>query len=83
MIWFFTRSGEELRVTTRFDNATTEFVVEIEWPDGPAQTERYTDAAEFDARVRHLQNELVEAHWEQAGRPAVLATGWRGPFSRN
>jgi hypothetical protein len=83
VIWFFERSGEKMRVTTRFDNATREYVVEIESADRGNELERYTDFGAFDKRVQALHVELLESQWTQAGPPGIIADGWRGPTSRN
>jgi hypothetical protein len=83
VIWFFERSGEQMRVTTRFDNATQEYIVEIEWADRGNELERYADFATFDKRVQSLHVQLLESQWTQAGPPGIIADGWRGPTSRN
>jgi hypothetical protein len=82
VIWFFQRSGQEMRVITRFDNASAEYIVEVEWPDRDRVIERYADYGPFNARVQRLHVELVESQWQQDGTPELLGDGWRGPISR-
>ena len=83
VVWFFQRAGSELRVVTRFDRSSEEYVVEIEWPDGERRTERFADVEAFDIRIRQLHMELVDGRWRQQGAPALLPDGWRGRMSRN
>jgi hypothetical protein len=83
MVWFFARSGQELRVVTRFDSRANEYVVEIEWPGRDTILERYADYAVFNARVQRLHLELLESRWTQNGSPALIEGGWRGPTSRS
>jgi hypothetical protein len=47
MIWFFARGNEAVRVETRFDNASREYVLEIDWANRPLEVERYRDHAAF------------------------------------
>ena len=68
-----------MRVVTRFEQSSREYVVEVEWPERATTIERFTDHAAFNERVQRLHMELLESQWEQDGGPAILADGWRGP----
>ena len=81
MIWFFARGNEAVRVETRFDNASGEYVLEIEWPNKPLEIERFRDHAAFEARVAGIEARLRTESWAQVGGPEILREGWRGPFS--
>lgn len=81
MVWFYKRSNEDLRVETRFDSVTSEYVLEVAWPGRPAITERFRNTAAFETRVLALERELDEEHWQQAGSPEILPHGWRGPVT--
>ena len=35
MVWFFARGNDSVRVETRFDNSSREFVLEVAWADRP------------------------------------------------
>ena len=72
-----------MRVITRFDKTSGEYVVEVEWPQRDKIVERYADYGDFNARVQRLHMELLESRWEQNRTPAVMADGWRGPTSRS
>ena len=78
MVWFYKRSGQALRIETRFDSATNEYVLEVAWPGRPVVTERLGDTEAFEARVLALERQLDEEHWEQVGSPEILPHGWRG-----
>jgi hypothetical protein len=77
MVWFYRRSDGELRIETRFDSATSEYILEVSWPGRPLMTERFGDAAAFDARVLALEQQLEQERWEQVGSPEMLPHGWR------
>jgi hypothetical protein len=81
MVWFYRRSDVSLRIETRFDSATNEYVLEVEWPGRPVVKERFKETAAFDTRVLELERQLDEEHWQQVGSPEILPHGWRGPFT--
>ena len=45
MLWFWNRNRETLRLETRYDNETSEFLVTIHAPGGESENERFTDLA--------------------------------------
>lgn len=77
MIWIFERGAEALRLETRFDSASAEFVLTVVWSDQRVETERFRDPAVFDWRVRQLEQQLASEHWAQVGPPTILPEGWR------
>ena len=81
MVWFFGRGNETVRVETRFDNASREYVVEIDWGNRPKETERYRELPAFEARVASVEAQLRAQSWAQIGGPEILPDGWRGPFT--
>jgi hypothetical protein len=82
MIWLFERGDEVVRLETRIDEATKEYVVAIAWADRPDAVERYGDLSLFRARILALESTLAAEHWSQtADSPTLLADVWRGPFS--
>lgn len=81
MVWFYKRSGGALRIETRFDSVTNEYVLDVAWPDRPPLTERFSNTAAFETRVLALERELADEHWEQVGSPEILPHGWRGAFT--
>lgn len=81
MVWFYKRSTDSLRVETRFDSVTSEYVLEVAWPDRPKISERFADVGAFDARVLALESDLETEQWQQVGPPEILPHGWRGAFT--
>ena len=77
MVWFYKRSDGDLRVETRFDSASAEYVLEVAWPGRPVMTERFADTGEFESRVLALERQLDEEKWQQVGSPEILPHGWR------
>jgi len=81
MVWLYERKGGSLRVETRFDAATDEYVLEVTWPGRAAESERFTSLDAFRSRVLALESELEAARWTQVGSPEILPHGWRGPIA--
>lgn len=72
-----------MRVVTRVDQTSGDYVVEVEWPDRDKTIERYADHEAFSQRVQRLHMELLESRWMQDGTPSFISDGWRGPTSSN
>jgi hypothetical protein len=80
MIWLFSRGDEAVRLETRFDNHSQDYILEIAWMDRPQTLERFRDLAEFKARLLVIEDQLSAEHWTQVGGPEILPHGWRGPI---
>jgi hypothetical protein len=76
MVWFFERDSESLRLETRYDNDTAEFVLIMHQTNGGPQIERFRDAATFRERLEVLETQLEADHWTQHG-PVLLHDGWK------
>jgi hypothetical protein len=77
MIWIFEREPEEtLRLETRYDNDTSEFVLIMHRPIGGPQIERFTDAVTFRERLEILETQLEADRWKPKG-PVFLHDGWK------
>jgi len=81
MLWFFERGAEVVRVETRVDNNTQEYVLVILWGDRAPETERFQTLEAFDTRVRELDKQLATENYAGVGGPMILPEGWRGPTS--
>jgi len=78
MIWMFERGKESLRLETRYDNATSEFVLIRHQLDGDPQVERFKNETVFRQRLEFLEKQLANDHWTlQDGGPVVLRDGWK------
>ena len=80
MIWLFERGDRVARLVTRHDPATKDYVLEMEWSDGLATTERFADFAAFQTRVISLEHQLLSEEWRQAaGSPELISADWWKP----
>ena len=76
MLWIYERSNETLRIETRFDNDTTEYLLIIHWPDGTEQAERFSSGASFQLRLESLEQQLETEEWQSRG-VRTLRDGWK------
>lgn len=81
MIWTFERGDEVLRLETRIDNATGEYLIVSMWAERPSEIERFRDPMQYDLRIRTLEAQLTANQWCQIGSPHILSDGWRGPMA--
>jgi hypothetical protein len=72
MIWFWSRERQRMRLETRYDNDTSEFVMVIEHPDGRRETERFEDIGTFRERLIALEQAFEAEHWTQSGKPEFV-----------
>jgi len=77
MVWLFERSGESLRLETRYDSGTGDYVLIIHRQDGAAQVEHFKDETVFRARLAALESQLRTDRWTAAGPPVLLKDGWK------
>jgi hypothetical protein len=76
MIWLFERDNQAVRVETRFDKDTAEYVATIDWADGKTDTERFSDHAAFQLRIVELEHVLTSQRWKQVGGPTLIRGDW-------
>jgi hypothetical protein len=76
MVWFWKRDNEELRVETRYDNATQEFIVTLQFGNGATQSERFARRSAFEARLIALERDLGAERWASTGPPQFLPDGF-------
>ena len=78
MIWMFERKPDEiLRIETRYENDTAEFVLIMHLPSGP-HIERFKDTLAFRLRLEGLEARLTADQWTQKGS-VFLRDGWKTP----
>ena len=76
MIWIFERGKEVLRIETRVDATSGDFVAVVFWADGQKKEERFRTEEAFKVRLLALERQLADEHWTQIGGPTVLEDGW-------
>ena len=78
MIWMFERGEESLRLETRYDNATAEFVLIRHQLTGDPHVERFATEEAFRRRLDIVEKQLADEHWtSQEGGPILLNDGWK------
>lgn len=76
MIWIFERDHQAVRVETRFDKDTAEYIATIVWADGKTDVERFLDHDAFQSRLVDLERTLLSDHWKQVGGPTLIRKDW-------
>lgn len=76
MLWLFDRNDQHLRLETRYDNDTSEYVLILNWPDGREETERFADQQDYRRRLVALENRFETERWVRHGPPMILPEGW-------
>jgi hypothetical protein len=78
MIWLYERGREVLSIETRFDDATSEFELIWNQPDGTRAMERFSTEDAFRARLSTIEETLRAAEWSSApASPQIMRDGWR------
>jgi hypothetical protein len=75
MLWFFDRDEESLRLETRYDNQSSEFVVTVNQA-GAQREERFADIEQFQSWLELFEFELRLRSWTSRTGPVVLPYGW-------
>jgi hypothetical protein len=82
VIWLFERGEDVVRLETRIDPSTDEYLIDIVWANSAPAMERYKNHTAFTVRILELEKQLASEHWSQASdSPQLIAAAWRGPFS--
>jgi hypothetical protein len=75
-LWFFDRDNESLRLETRYDNDTHEFVAVVHYPDGQELHRRFKEGDAFRVWLQAFERALGVKRWRGRGGPIVLPYGW-------
>lgn len=76
MLWIYQRGSEMLRVETRFDNDTEEYVLIVYREDGTQQAARFKDGDLFQTSLETLEKHLDSESWQSDG-VRLLRDGWK------
>ena len=76
MVWFFDRDAESLRLETRFDNDTSEFVGVVRYPNGQGVERRFMNGEEFRKWLEAFESALAGERWQGRRGPITLPYGW-------
>ena len=67
MLWFYERDAIVLRLETRYDNATAEYVALLHHPDGRQELQRFNKLEEFRQWLVALEQALAADQWTRKG----------------
>ena len=76
MLWIYKRGSESIRVETRYDNDTEEYVLIFYREDGTQHAERCKDPVAFRTRLERLEKQLDRERWQSDG-VRLLRDGWK------
>jgi hypothetical protein len=76
MLWIYKRGSESIRVETRYDNDSEEYVLISDPEDGTQQAERFKDPIAFRTRLEALEKQLERDSWQSDG-VRLLRDGWK------
>jgi hypothetical protein len=76
MLWFYERDHVSLRVETRYDNETAEYVAILYHPDGRQEMQRFDKRDAFREWLVSLEQYLEADRWTRQGPPHILSDGW-------
>ena len=76
MVFFYKRDCVSLKVETRYDNETAEYVAVVIEPDGRRLTVRFDRQESFRAWLETHEERLANERWAADGPPRILPDGW-------
>ena len=76
MLWFYERDKIVLRLETRYDNTTAEYVALLHHPGGRQELLRFSTLVAFRQWLLTLEETLAADRWTQKGAPDILPDGW-------
>jgi hypothetical protein len=72
MLWFFSNGKVRLKVGTRLDTVTGEYIVDIERPNAAVEVHRFADESRCSEFLSAFENQLTVDGWISDG---VTITG--------
>jgi hypothetical protein len=76
MLWFYERDTIVLRLETRYDSETAEYVALLHYPDGRQELQRFRKLESFRQWLVALEGTLAADQWTRKGSPDILPDGW-------
>jgi hypothetical protein len=80
VVWFYSQDRLTIRIETRYDNRTAEYVLVVHWSAADRREERFATAILFRRRLLELETQVNAEGWRKDGPPMILPVGW--PDSR-
>ena len=76
MLWFYERDTTVLRLETRYDSTTAEYVALLHHPDGRQELQRFSTLEALRQWFVALEQTLAADRWTQKGSPDILPYTW-------
>ena len=76
VLWFYSQDPLTMRIETRYDNRTAEYVLVVQWSADHRQEERFGTEVVFRERLLKLETQVNAEGWRKDGPPIVLPDGW-------
>jgi len=76
MLWFYSQDMMTVRIETRYDNRTAEYVLVVHWSDDHRNEERFATEVLFRNRVLAFEAQISAEGWKRNGPPIILPEGW-------
>jgi hypothetical protein len=67
MQWLFSRDHEQIRLTRWYDQRRFEYVVDIAYPDGGRESQRFASDADFERWLAGWDHQLAPDRWSRSG----------------
>jgi hypothetical protein len=71
MVWFFHRGDDSLRVETRRDRKSREFLLILRQSDGTELVDRFKSKGKFQKRLDDLERKLKANRWSESEAPGI------------
>ena len=71
MVWFFQRGDDLLRVETRRDRKSREFLLILRQSDGTELVDRFKSKGKFQKRLDDLERKLKANRWAESAAPGI------------
>jgi hypothetical protein len=76
MLWFYSQDQLTIRIETRYDNRTAEYVLVVHWSADQRQEERFATEVLFRERLLEVEKHVDAEGWKKDGPPMILRDGW-------
>lgn len=81
MIWLYEKDDQAVRLETRYDTRSLQYVLTIH-RGATSETERFEKLEDFRQRLLALEDTLKTGEWKRSGPPILDPAGWPTSGSR-
>ena len=76
VLWFYSQDLLAIKIETRYDNVTEEYVLILHRSSDDRHEERFATLSTFRERILEVQKQIKNEGWTQQGPPTILLDGW-------